>query len=110
MILLFDHNLSARLVEKLGDAFPDALHVALVGLERASDDLVWNYARAHNCIIVTKDSDFNDLGMLRGFPPKVIWLQVGNGTTVEIENILRSNMTAITAFARDPEATILSLV
>jgi predicted nuclease of predicted toxin-antitoxin system len=39
--LLFDQNLSPRLVNRLADLYPDALQVAQVGLERATDLAVW---------------------------------------------------------------------
>lgn len=40
MKLLYDHNLSPRLIERLSDIFPDGQHVALIGLETATDDQV----------------------------------------------------------------------
>ena len=43
--LLFDQNLSPRLVNRLADVFPGALHVAQIGLDRASDLAVWEYTR-----------------------------------------------------------------
>jgi predicted nuclease of predicted toxin-antitoxin system len=33
MKLLFDHNVSPRLVQRLADLAPDSIHVAVVGLE-----------------------------------------------------------------------------
>lgn len=45
MKLLFDHNLSPRLIRRLVDLYPDASHVAAVGLDRASDIEVWHYRR-----------------------------------------------------------------
>ena len=78
MKLLFDHNLSSRLVSRLTHRYPNASHVGLVGLERAADLTVWRYAQTNDYIIVTKDSDFNDVSVLRGFPPKVIWLHLGS--------------------------------
>ena len=39
MKLLFDQNLSPKLVHRLADLFPDSSHVQLVGLDRAGDDL-----------------------------------------------------------------------
>jgi predicted nuclease of predicted toxin-antitoxin system len=68
MNLFFDYNLSVRLVERLVDIFPGASHVTLVGLDRATDNIVWIYAQDHDLAIVTKDSDFSDLSVLRGFP------------------------------------------
>ncbi len=71
MKLLFDHNLSPRLVSRLADLYPDASHTSLTGLDRATDNAVWLYAQAHAYVIVTKDADFNDVSVLRGFPPMV---------------------------------------
>jgi predicted nuclease of predicted toxin-antitoxin system len=110
MKLLFDHNLSPRLVQRLADLYPDANHVALVGLERASDAAVWTYAQSNDYCIVTKDSDFNDISVLHGFPPKVIWLQLGNCAIRDIETALRRNDTAIRTFGTDPTAGVLVII
>ena len=81
MKLLLDQNLSPRLVNRLASVYLDMSHVALVGLDRASDAEVWEYARANDYIIETKDSDFNDISLLRGAPPQIIWLRLGDCTT-----------------------------
>ena len=78
MKLRFDHNLSPRLVALLADIFAGSSHLSFVGLERVSDQDVWNDALAHGYTIVTKDTDSSEFGLLRGFPPKVIWLRIGN--------------------------------
>jgi predicted nuclease of predicted toxin-antitoxin system len=109
MRLLLDHNLSRRLLARLADIFPDATHVALIGLERANDDAVWTYALTHDCVIVTKDADFSELSVRRGSPPKVIWLRIGNCTTDQIAAMLRHHHHTIVAFQADPDAGILSL-
>ena len=67
MKFLFDQNLSPHLVVRLADVFPDSQHVFQCGLDRASDSDIWTYAHDHECIIVTKDADFNELSALRGF-------------------------------------------
>ena len=110
MRLLFDNNLSPRLVGYLADLFPASSHVALVGLERSSDDMVWEYARDGGFVIVTKDTDFGDLSALRGFPPKVVWIRVGNCPTARITYLLRTRYAEIVAFATDPTGGILILV
>jgi predicted nuclease of predicted toxin-antitoxin system len=102
MKLLFDQNLSRRLVNRLADIFPNSSHVTIVGLEYASDEMVWDYAKVNHFIIATKDADFNDLSFLRGNPPKVIWLRLGNCTTNHIEASLREHQSEIEAFAADP--------
>jgi predicted nuclease of predicted toxin-antitoxin system len=108
--LLFDHNLSLRLVNRLADLFPNASHTSLVGLERATDMAVWSYAQVHDFTIVTKDSDFNDLSVLRGFPPKVILLRLGNCRTGDMEDALRRNHATIVDFANNPTAGVLELL
>ena len=37
MRLLFDHNLSPKLVRRLADLYPDSTHVTDAGLDRATD-------------------------------------------------------------------------
>jgi predicted nuclease of predicted toxin-antitoxin system len=84
MKLLFDQNLSPKLVNRLADLFPGSSHVQSVGLGCADDHQVWEYARLNGFAIVTKDADYNNLSVLRGQPPKVIWLQLGNCTTAQL--------------------------
>ena len=57
MKLLFDQNLSPRLVARLADRYPNAAHVADLGLSMVDDEAVWNYARASDFMIVSKDAD-----------------------------------------------------
>ncbi len=45
MKLLFDQNLSPRLVARLADCYPGSAHVSEVGLDRALDVEVWEFAR-----------------------------------------------------------------
>lgn len=109
MKLLFDENLSPRLVPRLLDAFPGSAHVRDVGLARATDSAIWDYALNHGYAIVSKDSDFHQVSFVRGQPPKVIWLRRGNCTTADIETMLRSNRVGILAFGNEDAATFLAL-
>lgn len=109
MKLLFDHNLSPRLVHLLANLYPQSSHVAELGLDRAADGEVWELARTAGFTIVTKDSDFNDLVVLRGFPPKVIWLRLGNCTTRQAEQTLRTSYQVISEFIGDMDTGILEL-
>ncbi len=70
--LLFDQNLSPKLVKRLSDLYPNSDHLDLLGLGTAEDILVWAYAKDNDFVVVTKDADFADLSVLRGFPPKVV--------------------------------------
>jgi predicted nuclease of predicted toxin-antitoxin system len=109
MKLLFDHNLSPRLVDVLVDIYPNSNHLYLMGLDQQSDTIIWETAKKQNYIIVTKDSDFNELLILKGFPPKVIWIRSGNCSTNTIKSLLRNNYEAIFAFYQDKEIGIISL-
>jgi predicted nuclease of predicted toxin-antitoxin system len=77
MKLLFDQNLSPKLVPRLADLFPGSMHVSMAGLDCAEDGQIWEYARVNGLAIVTKDADYDHLGVVRGSPPKIIWLQLG---------------------------------
>jgi predicted nuclease of predicted toxin-antitoxin system len=108
MKVLFDQNLSPKLVDCLADLFPGSNHVQSVGLDCASDDEIWEYARLNDFAIVTKDDDFNNLSVVRGSPPKVIWLQLGNCTTTQVEAVFRARFAAIEAFEKDtPVGTLV---
>ena len=90
MKLLFDQNLSHRLVKSLGDLFPDSLHVRLIGLAQADDLMIWNHAKEHGLVIVTQDSDYPDWNKFLGAPPKIVWLRCGNASVDEVERKLRN--------------------
>lgn len=109
MKLLFDENLSPRLVGRLVDLYPESAHVDRLGLGGSSDDEVWQYAQQHGFMLVSKDSDFHERSVLRGHPPKVIWIRRGNCSTHQIEQLLRSNLDDIQRFSTDPGLSFLLL-
>ena len=109
MKLLFDHNLSHRLVRRLADVFPDSTQTRLLGFGRADDPVIWEHARANGFVIVTLDKDFADLALVRGAPPKVIWLRCGNSTVAEVEQLLRLNLSAIQEFETKPDSPLLEI-
>ena len=109
MKLLFDQNLSPKLVHLLGDLFPDSSHVQSLGLACTDDIQVWEHARLNGFAIVSKDADYNNMSVLRGNPPKVIWLQLGNCTTAQVEAVFRVRFADIEAFERDPSVGTLVL-
>jgi predicted nuclease of predicted toxin-antitoxin system len=80
-----------------------------VGLERADDESIWQYAAEHALVIVTKDADFRQRSFLFGTPPKVIWIRRGNSSTDDILGLLRVHQPAILAFNEDHEAAFLAL-
>src|SRR5688500_1422285 len=109
MKLLFDQNLSPKLIKTLGDIFPNSNHVFTLGLDESNDTEVWEYAKDNDFALVTKDADFGDLSILRGFPPKVIWIRRGNCKTSDIEAILRNNVEAIKELETEEQIGLITL-
>jgi predicted nuclease of predicted toxin-antitoxin system len=109
MTLLFDQNLSQRLVGQLAAEFPGSAHVRHLGLAAAADPDIWSYAATNGFVIVSKDTDFQQRALLYGHPPKVIWVRLGNCTTTAVAILLRSRLADIQAFEADAVATFLAL-
>lgn len=102
MKLLFDQNLSPRLVVRLGDTFPGSQHIYPLGLGSVLDTEVWNYAKLEGYTIVTKDADFSDLCLLLGFPPNIIWIRRGNCKALDVEVLLRLHVEGVEILDTDP--------
>ncbi len=109
MKLLFDGNLSPRLVAALASVYQESQHVENIGLHGQTDLAIWRYATEHDFVIVSKDDDFRQLSFLHGAPPKVIWLAVGNVGTQTIATLLAKHSMAIDAFRSSPEESLLIL-
>jgi len=103
MKLLFDANISYRAIKGLTNVFPDACQMRDLGLDKSADRQIWDYAKENGYTIVTFDSDFYDLTLLLGFPPKVIWLRLGNTTTENLIRIFKENQGLITEFIENIE-------
>jgi predicted nuclease of predicted toxin-antitoxin system len=103
MRLLFDQNISFRIVNKLINDFPACVHVSDVGLKDREDSDIWAFALNQNYVIVTFDSDFYDISLISGSPPKIIWIRTGNLTTNEIAQMLVSNRNTIFDFINHPD-------
>ncbi len=82
-------------------------HDPCLGLRIRRDG--WVFAREHGYTLVTKDSDFHELSLLRGAPPRVVWIRLGNCTTHQIEAILRKHSSDIQSLIENPEAEFLLL-
>jgi len=107
--LLFDENLSRRLVSRLSRLYPGCTHAANVGLIQSPDRQVWEFAKANGMAIVSADADFYELATTMGPPPKVIWLRRWTHTTTDAEDLLRHNAVRISEFERDPGLAVLIL-
>ena len=102
MKLLFDQNISFRVIKKLDNIFQGSRQVKELGLQDLSDMQIRTFAKENNFSIVTFYSDFFDLANLYGHPPKIIWLRSGNCTTNEIADLLISKSDVIIDFISNP--------
>ncbi|MEO7673064.1 MAG: DUF5615 family PIN-like protein [Pyrinomonadaceae bacterium] len=109
MKLLFDQNLSWRLPQKLAGIYPDSQHIREAGMTESEDVDIWEYAKANDFVIISKDLDFQQRSLLFGYPPKVVRLRVGNCTVQTIEDLLRRYSQIIHRFGQDPTKSYLAL-
>ena len=108
-MLLLDENISYRITKDLSSSFSGIKYIKDFLNYGASDDAIWETAFANNLTIVSFDSDYEDMLILRGFPPKIIWLRMGNSTTHKIVQIIRNNQLLITEFLSGYENGCLEL-
>ncbi len=101
MKLLFDQNISFRVLKLLPDLYKSSKHLNQVQLEGRKDLEIWHYAKKHGYSIVTFDSDFCDIAYLKGHPPKIIWLKIGNTSTQSIAQKLLLKEDIINEFLSD---------
>jgi predicted nuclease of predicted toxin-antitoxin system len=106
--LLFDVNLSPVLVAMLSDIFPGSQHVALCAISTDDDD-IWAFAGASGFVVVSKDTDFYRMSILRGSPPKVIWLRIGNAGTAAVASLLRASHASLFNFEGDNTTALMIL-
>ena len=107
MMFLFDANLSPALIAALADLYPGSTHVFEHGDIVSDDAAIWDVAMREGYVIATKDTDFLDLSLLRGAPPKVVLLRTGNVPTSRIVFLLRLHADRVRHFVQDLDETIL---
>lgn len=82
---LIDENLPAGLASLIGSGCKHAIELG----GQVSDQALWEYARANDLVLLTKDADFFEKLVIHGSPPRVIWVRTGNLRRTELENLLR---------------------
>ncbi len=85
------------------------MHLRDVGLQGARDTAIWTYAAEHELVLVTKDEDFHRLSVFRGFPPKAVWIRLGNCTTREVAELLQAHRASVIELCVHPEIGFLAL-
>ena len=54
MKVLFDQNISFKIVKRLSDIYPEAKHVRELGIENFTDREIWAYAKQEDFTIVIR--------------------------------------------------------
>jgi len=72
-----------------------------IGMEQVGDKDIWGFAKRENFVIVTKDADFNDMSVMRGHPPYIVWLRTGNSRVSQIAASIRLYQTDIEEAVRE---------
>ena len=103
MKLLLDENLSVRLVARLQNRYPGTQHVSQLGMQSMADLVIWEAARSSGFVLVSKDDDFRNLALVRGAPPKVVVLRIGNVSTDAAGSHLEAEFPTLFAFDADPK-------
>lgn len=109
MKLLLDQNLSQRLLGRLERFYPDSKHVKDFGLTGDDDGRIWSFAGNGGYVLVSKDSDFYFRSIVRGHPPKFVFLRVGNCSTSRVAEVLLANAELLADFAASDGESVLIL-
>ncbi len=110
MKILFDQNISYRIVKKLETHFDKVSQVRLEGLENSTDLEIWDYAKANDFVIVTFDVDFYDFSVIWGALPKIILIRSFDQTTSSVIHLLLKHMASIKDFEADQQIGCLEIV
>lgn len=88
MTFLVDANLPPGLAPWLREHGHEATHVSDQPGSALDDRALFEFARQHGNIIMTKDEDFAALTTLVDEPAAVVWLRLGNATNSMLRNWL----------------------
>lgn len=101
MLFLIDAQLPPSLAGALRDAGCEAVHVADIDLQTATDRQIWDEAGSRSAVLVTKDRDFSLLRATSKDGPAILWVRVGNtDNRTLLAQILRSLPAIIAAVER----------
>jgi predicted nuclease of predicted toxin-antitoxin system len=104
--LLPDQNLPRRLAESLKSHFAEVRHISRIGMQSASDEEIWLFARDNGFAILSKDADFHHFELPLQAPPKTIWLELGNTSTNELRECLVGNLDLVSDFLGDDSSAL----
>jgi predicted nuclease of predicted toxin-antitoxin system len=93
MTIWVDAHLSPGIGKWIRENFPvDAVPLRDLNLRDADDRDIFRAAKDADAVVMTKDSDFQDLVQRLGPPPKVIWITCGNTSNARLREILSKTL------------------
>jgi predicted nuclease of predicted toxin-antitoxin system len=105
---IIDENISWRL-KKLLPHWEILPVNEIAQAARLSDLSIWQFAKSNRYQILTFDEDFSELQNLYGFPPKIIWLRIGNTSTNHIASLLLKKEYELIDFLNNDELGVLEI-
>jgi predicted nuclease of predicted toxin-antitoxin system len=105
--LLFDENLPPSLSRVVANDFPGSAHVEEMSFVEADDRTIFEFARREDFTIVTRDNDFALLSGVRGSPPKIILLRVGNARVAQLHRLMGDIAAEIAHFIEHDTQSLL---
>lgn len=109
MKLLLDENISFRVVQPLATIFPGSIHISDQQPQLKEDQQIFDFAKAHDFTIVSFDEDFYEIQLLKGYPPKIVWLRFGNSNNLRVVSKIIENQKAIISFQKNPDSGIIEI-
>jgi len=89
MNFLIDAQLPPALARLITSLDHYAVHVEEAKLLLATDETIWDYARKHQLIIITKDEDFKNMLLLTTTSrTPVVWVRIGNCSNAELTRMI----------------------
>jgi predicted nuclease of predicted toxin-antitoxin system len=96
---LVDAQLPRSLAALIISAGHDAIHTLdLPDKNCTTDEVLCRIALSEQRVLVTKDGGFVDSFLLRGLPPKLLFVTTGNISNEELLALFRGNLQSIVAF------------
>ena len=93
MTLWLDAQLPPQLAGWIQESLRiNAVALRNIGLRDATDNAIFDAAKKANAILISKDSDFVELVMRLGAPPKLIWLTCGNVSNVALQALFSAKL------------------
>lgn len=109
MKILLDENISYRVIKIVAHQYPEMRSMSELGLLGSKDTQIWEFAKLNHYTIFTNDEDFCEMSVLKGHPPKVIWLKTHNLSKQQIAEIFLEKSDIIREFIEIDDAGCLEM-